>query len=159
MSIRYRFAQLSDSSKILSWRNEESVRLSSRNQALISIDQHNLWFAARVTNIQKEPILIFSNENTDIGFTRLDKIETSSGAVEVSIAVSPDLRHLGFGSLMLSSTIEIARTLLEVDEVSATVREGNQPSIKLFTASGFKVCETYAGFVNLKFSFSEQTSN
>ncbi len=159
MSIRYRFAQLSDSSKILSWRNEESVRLSSRNQELISIDRHNSWFAARVTKIQSEPILIFSNEGTDIGFTRLDLIKPSNRAVEVSIVVSSVFRHLGFGSLMLSATIEIARTLLEVDEIHATVREENQPSIKLFTSSGFKVSETNPGFVMLKFAFSEQFSN
>ncbi len=155
MSVRYRFAQLSDSPKILCWRNEEAVRLSSRNQELISIDRHNSWFAARVTNIHNEPILIFSNENKDIGFTRLDRIETSNRTIEVSIAVSPDLRHLGFGSLMLSSTIEVARTLLEVDEINATVREENLASLKLFVASGFKVFETYSGFVKLKFSLSE----
>ena len=155
MSIRYRFAQLSDSSKILSWRNEESVRLSSRNQALISIDQHNSWFTARVTNIQNEPILIFSNENIDIGFTRLDMIKPSNRTFDVSIAVSASFRNLGFGSSMLSSTKEVARTFLGVDEINATVREGNQASLKLFTASGFKVFETHAGFVKLRFSLSE----
>lgn len=155
MSINYRFAQLTDSLIVLNWRNEESVRHSSRSGELISIDQHNLWFGARVINIHNEPILIFSSENVDLGFTRLDILDAVKGIVEISIVVAADLRNKGFGSLMLDATIKVARTLLGINEISATVREDNQASLKLFMASGFSYFASNSGFVELRFSLLE----
>jgi phosphinothricin acetyltransferase len=140
---------------VLNWRNEESVRLSSRNQALISIDQHSLWFATRVRNIHNEPILIFTSDNVDIGFTRLDLLDTINGIVEVSIVVTADFRNKGFGSLMLDATMEVARTLSGIREINATVREDNQASLKLFTAYGFTFFANNSGFVELRFSLLE----
>jgi L-amino acid N-acyltransferase YncA len=155
MPIHYRFAQLSDCLTVFKWRNEESVRLSSRNQALIPISQHNAWFAARVSNIQKEPILIFSCESVDVGYTRLDILDSFKGIIEVSIAITAELRNKGFGSLMMEATIEVAGTLLGAREIIATIRKGNQVSLKLFAAAGFKEFETSAEFVALRLSLSE----
>ena len=75
MSIHYRFATLSDSTLVLNWRNDPSVRRNSRNETEIAIDAHNSWFAVRVNNFGTEPIFIFSDEGADIGFTRLDLID------------------------------------------------------------------------------------
>lgn len=155
MSIHYRFAQQSDSLKVFHWRNEESVRLSSRNQALISVDEHDKWFAARISKIQTEPILIFSNGSFDLGYTRLDVLESFNGKVEISIAVTSDFQNKGFGSTMLDATVEVAWTQLEASELIATVREGNQASLKLFKSSGFNVFHSFAGFIELRLSHLE----
>lgn len=155
MSIHYRFADQSDSLMVFNWRNEESVRLSSRNQAITSFEEHDKWFAARVCKIQTEPILIFSSKSFDIGYTRLDLLDSSDSKVEISIAVTSDYQNKGFGSTMLEATIEIARTLLKVNEIIATVREDNRKSLKLFLSSGFNVFETQTDLIQLRLSLLE----
>jgi RimJ/RimL family protein N-acetyltransferase len=159
MPIRYRYAELADSSLILNWRNDDSVRSYSRDQAFIPTDRHKLWFAARIDKIRTEPILIFSSESIDIGFTRLDLINQGAGIVEFSIVVSPTLRNKGFGSLMLKETIKVARSVLGVREINATVRIDNLASLNLFIGCGFKVLNTTADFKVLKLELSENISN
>ena len=140
---------------VFNWRNEESVRLSSRNQAITSSEEHEKWFAARLSKIQTEPILIFSKESFDIGYTRLDLLDSSNSKVEISIAITSDYQNKGFGSTMLEATIEFARTLLKVNEIIATVRDDNRKSLKLFLSSGFTVFETQTDFIQLKLSLLE----
>jgi RimJ/RimL family protein N-acetyltransferase len=155
MSIHYRFAHQSDSLLVFNWRNEESVRLSSRNQAITSFEDHDKWFANRISKIQTEPILIFSNENFDIGYTRLDLLDSSESKVEISLAVTSDYQSKGFGSMMLETTIEVARNLLKVSEIIATVREDNRKSLKLFFSLGFSIFETQVEFIQLRLSLLE----
>lgn len=155
MTIRYRFAELSDSKLIWNWRNEESVRCFSRNHALIPKHEHELWFAKRIRDIAKQPIFIFSNEKTDIGFTRLDTQELPSGLSEISIVVVPEMRSKGFGSIMLRATIDFARTMSGVMEIIATIREDNQSSLNLFMSSGFYAFKQEPGFICMKFSLLE----
>ena len=159
MPIRYRFAELDDSSLVLKWRNDDSVRRYSRDQALIPTDVHELWFAARIHKIRTEPMLIFSSDGVEIGFTRLDLIDLNAGVVEVSIVVSPGVRSKGFGSLMLKETIKVARGIPGVGEINATVSINNLASLNLFMGSGFKVLDTDAEFKVMKLGLSEEISN
>jgi RimJ/RimL family protein N-acetyltransferase len=155
MSIHYRLAQQSDSLKVFNWRNEESVRLSSHNQKITSFDKHDKWFAARVSKIQTEPLLIFSDKSLEIGYTRLDLLDSSNNKVEVSIAVTSDYQGKGFGSMMLEATVEVARNLLRASEIIATVREDNSKSLKMFLSSGFNIFETQTDFIKLRLSLLE----
>jgi RimJ/RimL family protein N-acetyltransferase len=150
MPLRYRYAELADSSLVLNWRNDDSVRGYSRDQALIPTDVHELWFAARIHKIRSEPILIFSSDGVEIGFTRLDLVDPRVGVVEVSIVVSLGMRSKGFGSLMLKETIKVATGISGVGEINATVSIDNLASLNLFMGSGFKVLDTTAEFKVLK---------
>jgi RimJ/RimL family protein N-acetyltransferase len=156
MSIHYRFATLSDSTLVLNWRNDPSVRRNSRNETEIAIDAHNSWFAVRVNNFGTEPIFIFSDEGADIGFTRLDLIDSDKGLFEVSIAVASSMRGKGYGSTMLKMTLEAAQLLPGASEIQATVLTDNFVSLKLFETFGFKIFSSSVDFVNLKLVFSKQ---
>jgi len=158
MLICYRYAELADSSLVLNWRNDDSVRDRSRDQALIPNDAHEFWFAARINKIRTEPILIFSSGDVEIGFTRLDLVDPKAGIVEVSIVVSPDMRNKGFGSSMLNETIKFASSILGVSEINATVRVDNLTSVNLFIRFGFKIFDTTEEFKFLKLKLSEQIS-
>jgi RimJ/RimL family protein N-acetyltransferase len=156
MSIQYRFAGLSDSTLILDWRNDPTVRHNSRDKSAIPIEMHTSWFSSRIDNFRTEPIIIFSKDGTDIGFTRLDLIDAERGVLEVSIAVALNMRSKGFGSFMLKMTVEAARRLPNAREIKATVRSDNYVSLRLFESCGFKKISESLDFVNLGLVFSEQ---
>lgn len=153
MPIHYRVAGLSDSTRILNWRNDPSVRRNSRNTTEISIEEHKSWYATRVDGFETEPLFIFSKDGLDIGFTRLDMVDSIQGKFEVTIAVAPIMRGKGYGSLMLEMTIEAARLLPYAYEINATVRVENYSSVRLFEGHGFERISTSTEFVNLRLVF------
>ena len=110
---------------------------------------HKSWFAARVSSFETEPIFIFSKDGLDIGFTRLDLVDSIQGKLEVSITVGSNMRGKGYGSVMLEMTTEAARLLPYAREINATVHIENYASLKLFESHGFKKISISADFVNL----------
>lgn len=144
---------MSDSTRILNWRNDPSVRCNSHNTTEISIEEHKSWYTARVDSFETEPIFIFSKDGLDIGFTRLDLVDSIQGKFEVSIAVASSMRGKGYGSVMLEMTIEAARLLPYAYEINATVRVENYSSVRLFESHGFEKISTSTDFVNLALVF------
>ena len=95
-----------------------------------------------------EPIFIFSQDNQEVGFTRLDLIDSETGKFEVSIAVGSEMRGKGYGSTILSMTVDAARQMTNVREITGNVRTDNYASIKLFERSGFSRATTSGDFVS-----------
>jgi len=120
---------------------------------------HKSWFAARVSRFETEPIFIFSKDGLDIGFTRLDLVDSIQGKLEVSIAVGSSMRGKGYGSVMLEMTTQAARLLPHARELNATVHVENYVSMRLFENQGFEKISTSAEFVNLVLVFLKQPSD
>jgi len=148
MKILYRIANLDDSDLVLNWRNDPMVRKNSRDRSMVSAETHNSWFVDRIRKCATEPIYIFSQDNQEVGFTRLDLIDSETGKFEVSIAVRSEMRGKGYGSIILSMTVDAARQMTNAREITGNVRKDNYASIKLFERSGFSRATTSGDFVS-----------
>jgi len=148
MKILYRIANLDDSDLVLNWRNDPMVRKNSRDRSMVSAETHNSWFVDRIRKCVTEPIYIFSQDNQEVGFTRLDLIDSETGKFEVSIAVRSEMRGKGYGSIILSMTVDAARQMTNAREITGNVRKDNYASIKLFERSGFSRATTSGDFVS-----------
>jgi len=148
MKILYRIANLDDSDLVLNWRNDPMVRKNSRDRSVVSAETHNSWFVDRIRKCVTEPIYIFSQDNHEVGFTRLDLIDSETGKFEVSIAVRSEMRGKGYGSIILSMTVDAARQMTNAREITGNVRKDNYASIKLFERSGFSRATTSGDFVS-----------
>jgi RimJ/RimL family protein N-acetyltransferase len=148
MTILYRVANLADSDLVLNWRNDPIVRKNSRDISIVSAETHNSWFAARIRKCGAEPIFIFSQNNREIGFTRLDLIDPEIGKFEVSIAVGSEMRGKGYGSIILSMTVDAARQMTNAHEIIGNVRSDNYVSRKLFESAGFSTSTSSGDFVS-----------
>ena len=148
MKILYRVANLDDSDLVLNWRNDPMVRKNSRERSMVSAETHNSWFVDRIRKCVTEPILIFSQDNQEVGFTRLDLIDSETGKFELSIAVGSEMRGKGYGSTILSMTVDAARQMTNAREITGNVRTDNYASIKLFEKAGFSRATTSGDFVS-----------
>lgn len=135
-SVLMRPVQLSDSQKLLEWRNHLSVRRYSRQEEEITLSIHEEWFTNKINpSNEGSKILMFTNQNIDIGMTRLDLL--ADGIAEVSILVEPTLQHRGFGSKILQQTIDHAFGILKFSSLRADIHIENLASAQLFSKFGF----------------------
>jgi len=132
-----RLARETDKDALLNWRNNPGVVQFTRTQASISIDAHAHWFKERLRILNLEPIFIFTLDETPIGMTRLDRIESERNGYEVSILVDEQFQNAGVGKLILLRTCEFGKDGLSATFIRAEIHNKNLASIKLFTKLGF----------------------
>jgi RimJ/RimL family protein N-acetyltransferase len=133
----FRYANSDDNLLILSWRNNPKVRKYSRSREKIKQDTHDIWFNARLTKMDLEPIFIFSFQGRNLGMIRLDRVSKSSSSFEISILVDEVFQKRGFASLMVSQILLLARNNFAATELVANIHLQNLPSIQLFTKLDF----------------------
>lgn len=132
---------LSDSALLLSWRNHDMVRLYSRNNALISIQEHEEWLEKKVMDRNAScRIYIFTENDIPVGMTRIDQLDNSS--VEISILVDPKQVSQGLGTAMLRKTLLESFSNGETKVHKATIHNRNLASIALFKKLGFLKTQT-----------------
>jgi len=136
-SLSFRYANSEDNLLILSWRNNLKVRKYSRSREKIEQDIHDIWFKARLTKIDLEPIFIFSFQSRDLGMIRLDRVGKSLSSFEISILVDEVFQDRGFASLMVSQILLLARNNFAATELVANIHQQNLPSVQLFTKLDF----------------------
>jgi RimJ/RimL family protein N-acetyltransferase len=132
--ISIRNISLTDAGEMLRWRNSSLVRMNSLNNKVISAEEHACWVSDSISNKDRQTYMVCLEE-ADIGIVSFKKINTFS---EVSIYLSPDYIGHGYGSKALERGIEFfLNHNPEIRVVSATILEGNEPSIKTFEKCGF----------------------
>lgn len=137
MDIQYRKATVEDSSFLLAVRNQEDVRLNSRNSTKISKDSHSSWFKQRLMEEGlRGPILIFSHANSLIGYSRIDLLNQESAIL--SIALDLEHRNKGLGRIILQLTLDYAKNSIGVRSFEALIREQNVASKRIFQICGFR---------------------
>jgi RimJ/RimL family protein N-acetyltransferase len=124
-----RRATLADSDLLLAWRNDPITRANSRNEDLISREDHEAWLARNIDNPDCEiwiAVLV-----VPIGVVRFENRD--GGEWEVGIAVGPEYRDQGLGKHMLSMACTMKR-----EPLWAVIKSGNAASIKVFESCGFE---------------------
>ncbi|AMK75111.1 MULTISPECIES: GNAT family N-acetyltransferase [Methylomonas] len=149
--LNIRHAKLEDAMDVLRWRNDPIVCAMSRQNEPISEAAHMSWYSGVLDNSERLLLIGVLNKKK-VGAVRFDYVRESTW--EVNIAIAPELRGQGLGRKLL----KLALTTFYVDHasesVSAVVRLNNEPSLKLFSALGFKQ-ESHSGeFSNLVLTVS-----
>lgn len=137
MDIQYRKASIEDSSFLLAVRNQEDVRLNSRNSTKIVEDSHSSWFKQRLMEEGlRGPILIFSLDDSLIGYSRIDLLNQDSAIL--SIALDVEYRNKGLGRIILQLTLDYAKNSIGVRSFEAVISEENVASKRIFQICGFR---------------------
>jgi|688.fasta_scaffold238756_3 RimJ/RimL family protein N-acetyltransferase len=149
MSLLMRDVSIQDSMELLEWRNELSVRKFSHDPGLIKRETHDIWLKHRLLNLPHQPFWVFTKNFEKIGFIRFD-LGQLKNEHKVSILLNPLFRGEGYGTLILTQSIEICLARIPYPSFCANIHKDNTASRKLFLKCGFFESETEGNFIRCK---------
>jgi RimJ/RimL family protein N-acetyltransferase len=136
-NIAIRPINLSDSLRLLSWRNHPDVRRWSRDIQEIESDTHQEWFNDWISGQrQKGFFFIIEHLDTPVGMIRFDLKTIKS--FEISIFVDSSFQGKGIAKAAIISAINEIRVHFAEVTILASVHKGNLPSIELFKKLDFE---------------------
>jgi RimJ/RimL family protein N-acetyltransferase len=131
-----REARPGDSDDVLAWRNDPSVRHSSRSQDPIHPACHRAWFEAVLADPQRL-LLIGSRAEIPVGVVRFD-IEGDEAEVSIYLAAGPAEPGSG-GALLQAAEQWLAAARPDLVRVRAHVLGPNARSHRLFLGTGYEM--------------------
>jgi UDP-2,4-diacetamido-2,4,6-trideoxy-beta-L-altropyranose hydrolase len=137
--LRLRPARPGDAELLWQWANDPVIRQSAFSQDPIPWKEHLAWFQKKLRSSDTVILLAFDAEDEPVGQIRFDR--DASGSAEIDLHLSPAQRGKGYGQDVLTAGIERMRRTRTVRRFSATVKEGNTPSIRAFEKAGFRLKE------------------
>ena len=133
MKLNLRSVEKKDFEKILEWRNDPDVRISSLTQHIIPIDEHIEYWTEFLKNLRNFAFIVV-HDNKDIGVLKLKNINKKT--YEIDIFLSKNSRNKGLGQQILMIVKEIA-IQKGIKKLVAKIKYGNESSKKMFENSGF----------------------
>jgi len=149
--VEIRNAGIDDSRNLFEWRNDPNTRNASLNTQEIQWEEHENWY---VSVLQNPNVSIYIAEDfpaqpSPLGMCRFN-LSDEAETVEVSINLNPEHRGKGLAQSILHEALEVfALQHPQVRELTATIREENLPSMKIFVAENFVSQLTQDGVVQL----------
>ena len=150
MNITQRTATLGDAAVLLTWRNNPSTRMFSKNSEQILSDQHFEWFRARLERAQFEPFFLHEEGFKAIGMSRFDIVPETANKFEISILVDPDAQGKGLGKKILDTACATLFGLYPDHTIVASVHKQNLVSQKLFAGAGFELLPFVGNFLKFE---------
>lgn len=138
LPIRLRAATVADGADLLRWRNDPETRRWSRNESETSAAEHALWLGASLASPTRS-LWIAEIEGIAVGTVRADR---APDGVELSWTVAPERRGQGVGTCMVRLALESL-----AGRVYAYVKAGNEASVRIATAAGFRLDSDQQGFI------------
>ncbi len=130
-----RLATPDDAKDVFVWRNDEITRLMSRQIDKIDLETHMAWFGSTLKRVDRT-LFIGMNVSHKAGMVRFDRMDDLE-EWEVSIAVAPELRGLGYGKRLLAGAVSEFLAMEPSAKISAEVKRNNLASQKIFESLGF----------------------
>ncbi|MDH6423813.1 GNAT family N-acetyltransferase [Aurantimicrobium minutum] len=152
-----RSAGIEDSRYLFEWRNDPTTRNASLNTDEIHWEEHQKWYLSVLKNPQ---VVIYiaediPAESSPLGMCRFNISEERESA-EVSINLNPEHRGKGLAQSILHDAIEVFTTEHpRVIDLTATIREENLPSMKIFVSENFVPQHSQDGVVQLKLNLKD----
>ena len=141
--MKIRNANFTDSKDILSWRNNITTRMMSRNEGFINKAEHNNWFKSALSN-ENCFLYIGIKNNIKIGIVRFD-YNFNTKVSDVAINLNPKIRGQGMSFDFLRLSIQ-KTSYLNILSFIASIKESNNLSKKIFKKCGFKYKYNDSGF-------------
>ena len=146
MNLKLINADMSHSRNAWMWRNDPITRYYSRNNRMISWEDHDSWFRQLITHSECYLYIGMTVSpciKNSISMIRFDICSSSPKASEVSINIAPQARGKGYGRLLLEKgTTEFTKEIKRSFRVIAEVGSDNVTSTRLFRSGGYSWIKT-----------------
>jgi RimJ/RimL family protein N-acetyltransferase len=137
-ALTLRKATLEDGPFLLRVRNEDDVRLQSKNQDVISAATHEQWLTHNLGDAGSA-VWIIERQQEKVGYIRARKLEQpgESGKWLLSIALEAFCRGRGYGTWAVTEACRLLQTDYRADTIVAEVKSQNSSSLRVFKKMGF----------------------
>ena len=128
-------AEINDINDIFEWRNHPDIRKNSFNQELLSWDEHEKWFMAKLKDPDTTAYMAYYKE-IKVGTIRF---ESKDRVIKTNVMLNPLFLGKGLGSKVIKLGVE--RFIMEKKpdmQIIAEIKKDNFTYIKAFTKAGFK---------------------
>ena len=142
----------SDSRDLFEWRNDIGTRQASVVQDLVSVDDHERWFAESLESSTRWIYLAIDEESgLSVGMCRFD-LDAELASAEVSINLAPTWRGKGLALEVLIEGVSRFRQDYGLPApLTATIRGTNRASERIFMKAGFALVGTAGPFNHYRF--------
>lgn len=131
--VTLRPAVANDADRLYRWRVDPETVRQSIAPPPASLDEHRAWLEATLSDPRVSLFVAHDDQRSvDVGMVRIARQE--AGEAELSIAVAPDERGLGYAHHLIAAAIQAAGGVAVV----ARVKHGNVRSLRAFRALGFR---------------------
>jgi RimJ/RimL family protein N-acetyltransferase len=128
---------------LLDWANDPATRAASRAHEPIPSADHHRWFERRLATPNEARIWVGEIDGVPMGVVRFERLGPE--LVEVSITVASDVRGRGLAGPLLEAGVAAARAAFGPVTILAEILPGNDASVRLFSAAGFRPLPSAAG--------------
>jgi Sortase and related acyltransferases len=139
-----RIAEQKDMPALLEIYNHEVLHgVSTFDLNIKTIEERMEWFKAH--NIGNHPLIVADLDGAVAGYASLSSYrdkEAYAATVELSVYVHPDYRRRGVARYLMGEILKEARQRDDIHTVISVITEGNEASVKLHEAFGFRCCGT-----------------
>ena len=135
-------AGITDINDIFKWRNHPDIRKNLFNQELLSWEEHEKWFMARLK--APDTIIYMANYRKEkVGSIRF---ETDDNVIKTSVMLNPLFLGKGLGSRVIKMGVEkYIKENKPKKSLIVEIKNDNIASIKAFQKVGYK--ESYVTYV------------
>lgn len=140
------------SEKHIEWRNDKSIRLWTRQNGLLTQEDHDRWWKGlqgdptrKFFGIEATPELLkvggklFNKKPVIVGTCGLTGINLEHGHAEFSLLIGPEYHRKGYGREALKELLRYGFKVLRLNHIRGETFEGN-PAYALFKDLGFEDC-------------------
>lgn len=133
--LELREAEPQDVRLLFEWANDPAARAQSFTQAEIPWEDHERWFARRLSDARCLLLIAQDSRGEPLGQVRFDLDEEANAIISISIA--PAQRGRGYGAEAIVRACEELRARHGPRTVLAYIRQDNLASQRAFSRAGF----------------------
>ena len=133
--INLRKVEITDINDMFEWRNHPDIRKNFFNQEMVSRDEHEKWFMAKLNDPDITVYMAYHRKER-IGSIRF---ESRDRVIKTSVMLNPDFLGKGLGPKVIKLGVE--RFIMEKNpdmQIIAEIKKDNVASIKAFEKAGFE---------------------
>ena len=126
---------ITDINDIFEWRNHPDIRKNFFNQELLSWEEHEKWFMAKLKDPDVTAYMAYYKKEK-IGTIRF---ESNEYVIKTSVMLNPLFLGKGFGSQVIKLGVEkYIKEKKPKKSLIAEIKKDNITSIKAFQKAGYK---------------------
>jgi UDP-4-amino-4,6-dideoxy-N-acetyl-beta-L-altrosamine N-acetyltransferase len=127
----------SDKAMILRWRNSDRIRVNMYTDHIISLEEHEKWFASALTNPVSR-FLIFEHSGRPLGLVSFTAIDALNERCSWAFYLGEEDVKRGTGSVMEFLALEFAFEVMRIRKLCCEVFAFNASVVRLHERFGFQ---------------------
>ena len=133
--LKFRLVREGDRRLLFDWAADPAARAASFYSAAISWEGHIGWFSERLQDCDS---VIYIGENAAGDALGLVRFQIKGEIAVLSVNVAPEVRGIGWGRRLIAFATHSLVRARSVRRIDAFVKLGNDASVRLFDAIGYR---------------------